>query len=192
MEKYKNYKFKTTQEARKTYLEIHEAFDAIEKEFGIPSHDIIRLVNMILEKKGIAPHDIVRLMNGSLRSSAIARSNLLIIWNRLSERYDVDTVTMDYEEIGEYFNDGEIEALIRLGYLEIIDLDEELIMGLNEHFKDTGYIIQIGSVEKLAREMLDNDKVKVLAEINSKESGEFVTDRSKRVRKMFLKIHGIT
>lgn len=173
MKKYSNHSFKTTQEARKTYLEIHEAFDVIEEELCIPSHDLVGLVN------------------GRLNSSAMARANLLIIWNEISEIHDADTVTMYYDDIREHFEDEELEALMGLDYLEIVDQDRDLVSGLEDAFANQRYIIQIDSVEKMAREMLDNDKVKMLEEIGSRNPGELQVEISRRIRKMFLSIHGI-
>lgn len=171
-EELKNCTFTITDSARRTHGNISTTLGDIEDLFGIAQHDILNLA--------------------SNRLSSEAKANALLI--DLFDRFPIegDNHQFDFEDLIGEFDNQDIKALVRQGYLIAKDQDQDLMDMVDKAFGCPSDLFKTDEIKILIKESDEAEKehlFKILKDISS--HSETQDDYCKGARLNILKFLGI-
>ena len=171
-EELKNCTFTITDSARRTHGNISKTLEDIEDLFGIDPHDILNLA--------------------SNRLSSEAKANALLIDLFDSLPIEGDNHQFALEDLRGEFDNQDIKALVRYGYLIAKYPDQDLIDMVDKAFGGPDNLFKTDEIKTLIKERTEAENehlFKILIDISSHSKTQYIYYRSSRLN--ILKFLGI-
>jgi len=152
--------------------------------------DISKILGDIEDLFGIAQHDILNLASNRLSSEAKANALLIDLFDGFST--EGDDHQFAFEDLRGEFDNHDIKALVRYGYLIAKYPDQDLMDMVDKAFGGPDNLFKTDEIKTLIKERTEAENehlFKILIDISSHSKTQYIYYRSSRLN--ILKFLGI-